>query len=71
MKKQQVCYNIKKLSELRGYTQCYMAKELNITQGAYSLIENGISKLDVEKLEQIASILKLEELINNKDFKLL
>lgn len=79
MKKQQVCYNIKKLRELRGYTQCYMAEELNITQGAYSLIENGISKLDVEKIEQIASILKvdintllnLENLFNNTDFKLL
>jgi transcriptional regulator with XRE-family HTH domain len=60
MKSRNVCYNIKKLRELRGYTQCYMAEELKITQGAYSLIENGKSKLDVQKLEQIAAILKID-----------
>jgi transcriptional regulator with XRE-family HTH domain len=32
MKSRNVCYNIKKLRELRGYTQCYMAEELKITQ---------------------------------------
>jgi transcriptional regulator with XRE-family HTH domain len=37
-----------------------MAEELNITQGAYSLIENGKSKLDIQKLEQIAAILKVD-----------
>lgn len=50
-----------------------MAEELNITQGAYSLIENGKSKLDIQKLEHIAAILKvaintllnLEEQLNN------
>lgn len=76
MKSRNVCYNIKKLRELRGYTQCYMAEELNITQGAYSLIENGKSKLDIEKLEQIAAILKvaintllnLEEQLNNMSY---
>jgi transcriptional regulator with XRE-family HTH domain len=76
MKSRNVCYNIKKLRELRGYTQCYMAEELKITQGAYSLIENDKSKLEIQRLEQIAAILNtdintllnLEEQLNNKAF---
>jgi transcriptional regulator with XRE-family HTH domain len=60
MKSRNVCYNIKKLRELRGYTQCYMAEELKITQGAYSLIENGKSKLEIQRLEQIAAILNTD-----------
>ncbi len=71
MKSRNVCYNIKKLRELRGYTQSYMAEELKITQGAYSLIENGKSKLDVQKLEEIAVILNvdLNTLLNPDLFK--
>jgi transcriptional regulator with XRE-family HTH domain len=53
-----------------------MAEELKITQGAYSLIENGKSKLEIQRLEQIAAILNtdintllnLEEQLNNKAF---
>jgi transcriptional regulator with XRE-family HTH domain len=64
MKSRNVCYNIKKLRELRGYTQCYMAEELNITQGAYSLIDNGKNKLDIQKLEGIAQILDNDIILN-------
>jgi len=32
---------IKKFRELRNYTQEYMAENLNVTQRAYSSIENG------------------------------
>jgi transcriptional regulator with XRE-family HTH domain len=76
MKSRNVCYNIKKLRELRGYTQCYMAEELKITQGAYSLLENRKSNLDIQKLEKIAvilnvdlnTLLNLEDMLNNIAF---
>ncbi|MFN7012860.1 MAG: helix-turn-helix domain-containing protein [Bacteroidia bacterium] len=78
MESRNVCYNINKLRALRGYTQCYMADELKITQGAYSLIEIGKSKLEIQSLEQIAAILNtdintilnLEEHLNNIAFNI-
>ena len=48
---------IKKLREHRNYTQQYMADKLDISQNAYSKIENGATKLTVDRLGEIAELL--------------
>ena len=50
---------IKKFREFRNYTQEYMAENLNITQRAYSSIENGKTQLTVDRLFEIAKILNV------------
>lgn len=51
---------IKKLREQIGLTQDDMAFALNISQNAYCLIENGKTKLDIERLFKIAEVLKVD-----------
>lgn len=57
--KNNVGQKIKKLRELRNYTQSYMAIELDITQQGYSKIEKE-GRLTVDQLERIATILKVD-----------
>jgi len=48
---------IKKIREYRDYTQQFMADSLELSQNAYCKIENGTTKLTIDRLEEIASIL--------------
>ena len=48
---------IRLLRAHRGYSQEYVAEQLNIDAVNFGRIERGITKLTVERLEQIASIL--------------
>jgi transcriptional regulator with XRE-family HTH domain len=57
--KNSVGQKIKKLRELRNYTQSYMAIELDITQQGYSKIEKE-GRLTVDQLDKIASILDVD-----------
>ncbi|MFT3884852.1 MAG: helix-turn-helix transcriptional regulator [Flavobacteriales bacterium] len=45
-----------------------MAERLNISQSAYSRLEKGDAKLDVERLQKIAEVLEVpvEELLNGE-----
>lgn len=65
LKPENVATNIRKVREFRNYTQDYLAAKLTISQNAYSKIELGYSKLTVERLFHIASVLdvKVTELI--------
>jgi transcriptional regulator with XRE-family HTH domain len=59
-------FKIRKFRELAGLKQDYVANELGITQTAYSLIENGKTKVTEERLEQIAEVLGVTpEIIRN------
>lgn len=54
---------MKKLKELReekGLSQQTVAEMLDITQQAYSLIENGHRKLSVESAKKLARLLDVE-----------
>lgn len=51
--------NIRKLREYRDYTQDYLAAKLSISQNAYSKIELGYSRITLERLFLIASILEV------------
>lgn len=55
-----VIRKIKLLRESNNYTQQYVADELDISQNAYSLIEKGLTKLTIDRLEQIAMFYKID-----------
>ena len=48
---------IKKLRELKDFTQEHLAEKLGITQSNYSKIEKGTIDIQYSKLEEIAKIL--------------
>ena len=48
---------IRKIREYRDYTQQFMADSLELSQNAYCKIENGTTKLTIDRLENIATIL--------------
>lgn len=60
LKPEIVAANIRKIREFRNYTQDYLAAKLTISQNAYSKIELGYSKLTVERLFHIASVLDVK-----------
>jgi transcriptional regulator with XRE-family HTH domain len=57
---------IKKVRELKNYTQEYMAKRLNITQAGYSKMECGETDITYSKIEEICLVLQIsaEDLIS-------
>ncbi len=55
----QVGQKIKKLRELKNYTQEHMAQLLDMTQPSYSKIETGETDITYNKLEKIAEALQL------------
>ena len=55
-----VAGNIRKLREFRDYTQDYLAAKLDISQNAYSKIELGYSRITLERLFIISSVLEVE-----------
>jgi transcriptional regulator with XRE-family HTH domain len=63
-----IAANIRNTREGLNYTQEYLAAKLSISQNAYSKIELGYTKITVERLFQIASILgsDVHELINTE-----
>ncbi len=68
---QQLFGNIKKLRELRNFTQKYMAEQLEMTQANYSKIESGETDVPYSRLEQIAKALKtsIEDLVSYNEKK--
>ncbi len=57
---------IRRKREDRHYSQEYMAEKLGISQNAYSCLETGKTKVDLDRLQQIAEILEepLESFLN-------
>ncbi len=59
MKKINIANNIRLLRESMGYSQDYVALQLNITQQAYSAIEKKPEKVTLQRLKEIAVILQV------------
>lgn len=55
-----IARNIRKLREYRDYTQDYLAAKLGISQNAYSKIELGYSRITIERLLIITSVLEID-----------
>lgn len=51
---------IKKVRELRDYTQEYMAQALKISQSQYARIERDQAELNFSRLQQIAELLQID-----------
>ena len=62
----QIGHKIKKLRELKNFTQKHVAEGIGVTQGAYSKVEQGDSEITYSKLEKIAEILQIlpQDIIN-------
>lgn len=52
--------NLKKIRTAKGVTQSHLAKKLTISNMAYSRMENGDSKIDVERLRIISKALNVD-----------
>ena len=50
----------RKLRELRGYKQEYMAKCLGISIKAYSKLENGETAISLNRLRQVSRVLQID-----------
>jgi transcriptional regulator with XRE-family HTH domain len=55
-----VAFKIRKIRELRNYTQDYLAAKLKISQNAYSKTELGYTHITISRLAAIAKILEVE-----------
>ncbi|QAR29873.1 XRE family transcriptional regulator [Ornithobacterium rhinotracheale] len=55
-----VSANIRRIREQKGYSQEYMAQELEISQASYARIENEETKLSIDRLFEIANILETD-----------
>jgi len=51
---------IKKLRELKNYTQYYMANELNLSLSGYGKIERDETDISLSRLEEIAKVLEVD-----------
>ncbi len=51
--------NIRKIRDLKGFSQEYMAAKLKMSQRQYSRIEKEETKLDLQKLEEIGKVLEV------------
>ncbi len=49
--------NIRKIRELKGYSQEYVSNQLEISQRQFSRIENNETDISVSKLQEISTIL--------------
>ncbi len=52
--------NIRQIRELKGFSQEYLADKLGVSQRAYSKIERAETKVDWEKIKDIAVIFEME-----------
>ncbi len=64
---------IKKVRELRNFTQEYMATQIGMTQESYSKIEANRNNVSITKLEKISQILEVGicDLLNFDEKKVL
>ena len=60
LKAKAIAGNIRKIRGFRNYTQDYLAAKLGISQNAYSKLELGYSKLTLERLFDVSTILDVE-----------
>jgi transcriptional regulator with XRE-family HTH domain len=59
----EIGYKLKKIRELRNYSQEYLAEKIGISQVAYSKIESGRTKLGFDRLREIAGVLEVDPIM--------
>ena len=65
--------NIKKIRELKNYTQEHVALELGLSQATYARIESGETIPKIDRLQRIAEILEVDisTLLNSNVFNII
>lgn len=53
-------YKIRRIREIKNFSQEYVAQTLGISSKAYSKIENDETKLSVDRLYKLASIFEVK-----------
>jgi|JI10StandDraft_1071094.scaffolds.fasta_scaffold342345_3 transcriptional regulator with XRE-family HTH domain len=51
--------NIRKIRELKGFSQEYMAQQLAISQRQFSRLENNETDINLSKLQEISNLLEV------------
>lgn len=59
MNNNEILERIKKIRNLKGVKQKYIALQMGMSQSTYSKIENGNQKLTFEVIEKIADVLNI------------
>ena len=54
------CRNIRVIREIKGLSQEYMAMKLHMSQSAYAKIERTETRLTVDRLQNICTILEID-----------
>lgn len=57
-----IAVKLRKLREIHGYPQEYVAYQMGISQAAYSKKETGKTELSLSVLEQVASLYQISML---------
>ncbi len=52
-----IAKNIRKYREIKGFSQEYMAHQLNINQASYAKLENNSTKISIDRLFSISKLL--------------
>lgn len=62
-------YKIRRIREVKGFTQDFIASKIGISQNAYCKIEKGETKVDSDRLNAIATALEVdkETILNYND----
>ncbi len=55
-----ILVNIKRLRKDRGLSQANMAEALHVALKTYQNIEAGVTRIDIDRLEQIAGVLDVD-----------
>ena len=55
-----IAKNIRKHRELKGFSQEYMAHQLNVNQSTYAKMENSSTKITIDKLFSVAQLLETD-----------
>lgn len=71
MEQTAILLKIKRLRKGKGFSQTEMADALHIALKTYQNIEGGVTRIDIDRLGQIAKVLDvtLHELVDDKDKK--
>ena len=55
-------HKIRKIRDVKGYSQAYVAMKLGMSQTNYSKIEQGKSSPNLERLQKISEVLEIDPL---------
>lgn len=70
--KKQFCDNLKTARLNKGFSQSFVAEQINVARSTYSLYENGKREPNIDKIKKLASLLDVtaSELLGVPNFEI-